>query len=47
MNETVEALEAFRFNDAATTLYGFVWHELCDWYIELAKEVLLGDGSPE
>jgi len=47
VNETVEALEAFRFNDAATTVYQFVWHELCDWYIELAKEVLLGDGSPE
>jgi valyl-tRNA synthetase len=46
VNETIEALEAFRFNDAATTLYQFVWHELCDWYIELAKEALLGD-SPE
>jgi len=43
VNETVEALEAFRFNDAATTLYGFVWHELCDWYIELSKEALLGE----
>ncbi len=40
VNETVEALEAFRFNDAAGTLYQFVWHELCDWYIELAKEAL-------
>ena len=43
VNETIEALEAFRFNDAATTLYQFVWHELCDWYIELSKEALLGD----
>ena len=43
MNETVEALEAFRFNDAAGTLYQFVWHELCDWYIELAKEALSGE----
>ena len=31
------ALEAFRFNDAAQALYQFVWGELCDWYIELAK----------
>jgi valyl-tRNA synthetase len=43
VNETVEALEAFRFNDAAGTVYHFVWHELCDWYIELSKEALYGD----
>jgi valyl-tRNA synthetase len=43
VNETVEALEAFRFNDAANTVYHFVWHELCDWYIELSKEALNGD----
>jgi valyl-tRNA synthetase len=45
VNETVEALEAFRFNDAAGTVYQFVWHELCDWYIELAKEALYGDDA--
>jgi valyl-tRNA synthetase len=43
VNETVVALEAYRFNDAAGTVYQFVWHELCDWYIELAKEALYGD----
>jgi valyl-tRNA synthetase len=47
VNETQEALENFRFNDAATTLYQFVWHELCDWYIELAKEALLGDAPDQ
>jgi valyl-tRNA synthetase len=31
------ALEGFRFSDAANAIYHFVWHELCDWYIELAK----------
>jgi valyl-tRNA synthetase len=31
------ALEAFRFNDAAGAIFHFVWDELCDWYIELAK----------
>ncbi|HET6438844.1 MAG TPA: valine--tRNA ligase [Anaeromyxobacter sp.] len=45
VNETVEALEAFRFNDAAGTVYQFVWHELCDWYIELAKETLSSEGA--
>jgi valyl-tRNA synthetase len=36
------ALDGFRFNDAAHTLYHFVWGELCDWYIELAKLALQG-----
>jgi valyl-tRNA synthetase len=45
VNDTVEALEAFRFNDAANAVYQFVWHELCDWYIELAKEALYGDDA--
>ncbi len=31
------ALEAFRFADAANAIRHFVWDELCDWYIELAK----------
>jgi valyl-tRNA synthetase len=31
------ALESFRFNDAAGAIFHFVWDELCDWYIEIAK----------
>ncbi|HEU0033768.1 MAG TPA: valine--tRNA ligase [Kofleriaceae bacterium] len=31
------ALEQFRFSDAANAIWHFVWDELCDWYIELAK----------
>ncbi len=31
------ALEDYRFNDAANTIYQFIWHELCDWYLEMAK----------
>ena len=45
VNGTVEALEAFRFNDAASTVYHFVWHELCDWYVELAKEAFYGEDA--
>ncbi|MBM4039615.1 MAG: valine--tRNA ligase [Planctomycetes bacterium] len=32
-----ESLESFRFNEAASTLYDFIWHELCDWYLEVIK----------
>ncbi|QSV44655.1 valine--tRNA ligase [Geobacter benzoatilyticus] len=38
--ETRDALEAYRYNDAATTLYRFTWSEFCDWYIELVKDDL-------
>lgn len=37
-----EALETYRFNDAAGDLYHFVWHEFCDWYLELVKPALYG-----
>ncbi len=40
--ETARALDAYRFNDAAAALYAFVWHEVCDWYLEAAKPALHG-----
>jgi valyl-tRNA synthetase len=40
--EVTEAIEAYRFNDAAGAIYRFVWNVYCDWYVELAKPVLLG-----
>jgi valyl-tRNA synthetase len=40
------ALENYRFNDAANTLYAFVWGKVCDWYVELSKP-LLQDDAPE
>ncbi len=40
--ETGEAIEAFRFNDAANRAYRFVWNLFCDWHLELAKPVLQG-----
>ncbi|MEZ5885709.1 MAG: class I tRNA ligase family protein [Paracoccaceae bacterium] len=42
-----EALEAFRFNDAANTLYAFVWGKVCDWYVEFAKPLMDGDFANE
>jgi valyl-tRNA synthetase len=41
-----EALENFRFNDAANTLYAFVWGTVCDWYVEFSKPLLM-DGDAE
>ncbi|MCE1236575.1 MAG: valine--tRNA ligase [Hyphomicrobiales bacterium] len=38
-----EALEAYRFNDAAASAYRFVWNSFCDWYLELAKPIFMGD----
>jgi valyl-tRNA synthetase len=35
-----EALEKFRFHEASALIYQFIWHELCDWYIEIVKPVL-------
>lgn len=32
-----ENLENYRFNDAATAIYKFLWDEFCDWGIELSK----------
>ncbi|MFL5311420.1 MAG: class I tRNA ligase family protein, partial [Myxococcales bacterium] len=45
-DETRQALEELRLNDAANGIYRFVWGELCDWAIELAKPALYGDRSP-
>jgi valyl-tRNA synthetase len=38
--EMATALDAYRFNDAASLCYQFVWHEFCDWYLEMAKQGL-------
>ncbi len=39
------ALEAYRFNDAASAAYEFVWGVFCDWYLELIKPILNGDDA--
>jgi len=40
---TGQNLDEYKFNEAASTLYAFTWHNFCDWYIEMAKDDLYGD----
>jgi len=41
LNETIrsvrKALDEYKFNEACHVLYQFIWHEFCDWYLEMAK----------
>ncbi|WP_411819907.1 valine--tRNA ligase [Hyphococcus formosus] len=43
--DVTREIEAFRFNDAAGAIYKFVWNVFCDWYLELAKPVFMGDDA--
>ena len=38
-----DSMDRFRVNDMAKMLYDFVWHDFCDWYIELIKDRLYSD----
>lgn len=40
--EVNHALEEFKFNDAASSIYKFIWNEYCDWFLELSKPHLYG-----
>ncbi|MEE8396315.1 MAG: valine--tRNA ligase, partial [bacterium] len=45
--EVGDFLDQRRFNEATRVLYQFVWHELCDWYLEISKPMLVGElGAP-
>jgi valyl-tRNA synthetase len=41
-----EALDAYRFSDAAASIYQFVWNDFCDWYLEIAKLALYRADDP-
>jgi valyl-tRNA synthetase len=40
IDEVRKGVEEFRFNDAGSAYYQFVWHEFCDWYLEMIKPSL-------
>ncbi len=43
VRDATAAYEKFRLNDAANTIYHFIWSDLADWYIEQIKPRLYGD----
>ena len=40
-----DAIDGYRFNDAAHELHGFIWGEFCDWYLEFSKNAVYGEGA--
>ena len=50
LNDTIkkvsESYDEYRFNESANNLYHFVWHEFCDWYLEMAKNDLYQKENP-
>ncbi len=45
--EATDAIESYRFDQLAKTLYSFVWDEYCSWYVELTKIVLNDENATE
>ncbi|MDD3993207.1 MAG: valine--tRNA ligase [Desulfobacteraceae bacterium] len=44
--EVTAALDEYRFNEAAASVYNFLWHEFCDWFLEASKADLYNDADP-
>jgi len=40
IDEVRTGIEEYRFNEAGSAFYQFVWHEFCDWYLEMIKPTL-------
>ncbi len=45
VSEVRSALAGYHFNQYAHVLYQFVWHEYCDWYLEMIKPDLYGEDA--
>lgn len=42
-----QAFDSYRFDLCAKYMYDFVWHEYCDWYLELTKPLIYDDDAQE
>ena len=51
LNEAIgsveKAVDAYRFDDMAHTVYEFFWNDFCDWYVEATKLYLYSDDDAE
>jgi valyl-tRNA synthetase len=48
IRDATAAVEEYRFNELADTLYHFMWDDLCDWYLEIAKaRINAGQAAPK
>ncbi|MFM7840673.1 MAG: class I tRNA ligase family protein, partial [Nitrospira sp.] len=47
IRDVTASLEHYRFDQASSRLYQFVWHEYCDWYLEMVKPALQNKESRE
>lgn len=43
VKEVSTLLDMYRFHEASQSLYEFIWHEVCDWYLEVIKPELITD----
>ncbi|MGE5315601.1 MAG: valine--tRNA ligase [Acidobacteriota bacterium] len=46
VKELTSSMENFRINDAVKTIYDFLWHDFCDWYVEFAKNRIASSADP-
>ncbi|MCL2103028.1 MAG: valine--tRNA ligase, partial [Syntrophorhabdaceae bacterium] len=47
IDEIRKGIDEYRFNDAGHMFYQFVWHEFCDWYLEMIKPCLEPEADAE
>ena len=48
VSEVTGLMEKYRFNSAVKSLYDFIWHDFCDWYVEMIKQRLnLPEGTED